>query len=84
MSHAAGVKMINNETNFAHYSKILCGIVAVISFGVAILTFVSTSTSAILLGFLWLALSGVFCLSAWFVDNQSKYKQSGDKSDSAS
>ncbi len=76
--------MFNNETTFAHYSKLLCTIVAVISLGVAILTFVSASANAVLLGFLWLALSGVFWLSAWFVDNQRKYKSGDDSSDSAS
>jgi hypothetical protein len=73
MLQVAGDKMFNNDTSFAHYSKILCTIVALISLGVAILTFVSESPNAVLLGFLWLALSGVFCLSAWFVDNQGKY-----------
>ena len=81
MLQTAGDKMFNNDTTFAHYSKILCMIVAVISFGVAILTFISESPNAVLLGFLWLALCGVFCLSAWFVDNHSKFKRSSDNSD---
>lgn len=64
-----GGNMLKNNSTFAHYSQILCSIVALISLGVAILTFTSDSPNAILLGFLWLALAVVFWLSARFVAN---------------
>jgi len=76
--------MLKTNSTFAHYSKILCTIVALISLGVAILTFTSDSANAVMLGFLWLALSGVFWLSAWFVATHGAQVQQGEGSDSGS
>lgn len=77
-----GGNMLKQSSNFAHYSQILCSIVALISLGVAILTFTSDSANAILLGFLWLALSVVFWLSARFVSNNNAKNQPDTSSDS--
>jgi|GEM_PF-2437576 len=65
--------MLNKDINFAHYSQILCTIIATLSLGVSILTFTSGVDNAVLLGFLWLALAGVFCLCAWFVGTQQDF-----------
>ncbi len=77
--------MIEKRTGFAHYSKTLCWIVALISLLVAILTFTGNAENSGLLGFLWLAVAVAFSLSAMFLGGGSgQQSASKDNQDSSS
>ena len=71
--------MFSKNKNFAHYSKAVSWVVAVLSLGVSVVTFVGDSPNAVLLGFLWLALAGVFCLSGMYIGSRSR-GESGSQS----
>lgn len=63
--------MISKNATFARYSKNLCWIVAAIWLLLSILAFTGSSESAVLNGFLWLAGSIAFVVSALYLDKSS-------------
>jgi hypothetical protein len=72
--------MLSKDTSFARYSRPLCWIVALISLLVAALTFTGTSSNAMLLGLLWLAVAAAFSLSALYLGGGQSDHSSGNDS----
>lgn len=72
--------MLSKGTGFARYSRPLCWIVALICLLVAVLTFTGTSSNAMLLGFLWLAVAVAFALSALYIGDGQANRSSGSDS----
>jgi len=64
--------MIEKKSYFAQYSKNLCWVVSFIGLLLAILSFTGEGESAMLSGFLWLALAFAFALSAMFLSRDSQ------------
>lgn len=74
--------MPDNNASFARYSKPLSWVVALISLLVSILTFTGSSSSPVLLGFLWLAVAIAFAVSAMFVGKGSGQPSDADSGES--
>ena len=64
--------MSTKPTVFAHYSAPLCWVVSAIWLALAVLYFTGEGESAVLNGFLWLAGSVAFAVSAYSLSRYGK------------
>lgn len=70
--------MITKGASFARYSRNLCWFVAFIWLLLAVLTFTGDSVNSVLNGFLWLAGSIAFAISAIFIGRSNTPDTSSD------
>ncbi len=75
--------MIEKKSGFAKYSKTLCWLVSFIALLLAIFSFIGEGESAMLSGFLWLALAFAFALSAMFLSRDSQARPVSEAADNS-